>query len=72
MIWDAQYNSFQEGDSSPKELTPCLKLKFSSLITVQPDGSNLWYFKLRLFDQTEFIVWYIQGLWHGVAYRYRD
>ena len=26
-------------------------------ISYQPDGVYLWYFKLRSFDQTEFIVW---------------
>ena len=26
-------------------------------ISYQPDGAYLWYFKLRSFDQTEFIVW---------------
>ena len=24
---------------------------------MQPDGVNLWYFKLRLFDLTQFVVW---------------
>ena len=33
-------------------------------ISLQPDGINLWYFELRLFDCTEFIVWYIKGPWH--------
>ena len=28
---------------------------------LQPDGVNLWYFTLRLFDLTELIVWNIQG-----------
>ena len=26
---------------------------------LQPDGVNLWYFKFRLFDLAEFIVWNI-------------
>ena len=26
---------------------------------LEPDVVNLWYFKLRLFDLTEFIVWNI-------------
>ncbi len=28
-------------------------------ISLQPDGVNLWHFKLRLFDITEVIVWNI-------------
>ena len=36
-------------------------------IPVQPYGVNSWYFKLRLFDLTEFILWNIQGLRHWVA-----
>ena len=28
-------------------------------IFLQPDGLNLWYFKLKIFDPTEFIVWNI-------------
>ena len=28
-------------------------------ISRQPDGGNPWYFKLRLFDLTEFIFWNI-------------
>ena len=31
------------------------------------DGVNLWYFKLRFFHLTEFIVWNISGLRHWVA-----
>ena len=27
--------------------------------TLQPDDVNFWYFKLRLFDLTEFTVWKI-------------
>ena len=30
----------------------------------EPNVVNLWYFKLILFDLTEFIVWNIKGLWH--------
>ena len=30
---------------------------FSIPTSLQPDGLNIWYIKLRLFDQTEFIVW---------------
>ena len=26
---------------------------------MQPDSVNLWYFKRKLFDLTEFIIWYI-------------
>ena len=40
----------------------CHKLKF-----VNPYGVNLWYFKLRLFDLTELIVWHILCLRHWVA-----
>ena len=36
-----------------KELTS----DFQIAISLQPDGVNLWYFKLRLFDQKWFIVW---------------
>ena len=32
-------------------------------IELEPDGVNLCYFKLRLFDLTEFIVWKIKGHW---------
>ena len=32
------------------------------LLSLQPDGENLRYFKLRLIDPTEFIVWNIEGL----------
>ena len=32
---------------------------FVSLYLCKPDGVNPWYFKLRLFDLTEFIVWKI-------------
>ena len=31
----------------------------NSNLPLQPDGVNLWYFKLRLFDVTEFSVWNI-------------
>ena len=34
---------------------------------MQPDGVNLWYFKLRLFDLPELIVWNIKGLGKRVA-----
>ena len=39
-----------------KELIICRKLKFIIPITLEPDGFNLWYFKLRLFDLPENIV----------------
>jgi len=34
---------------------------------MQPDGVNLWYFKLRLFNKTGFIVLNIKGLQHWTA-----
>ena len=34
-------------------------------ISLQSDYVNLWYFKLRLFGLTEFIVWNIKDLRHG-------
>ena len=34
---------------------------------MQPGGVNLLYFKLKIFDQTEFIVSYIKGLRYLVA-----
>ena len=36
-------------------------------ISLQPGGVGLWYFKLTLFDLTEFIGWNILGLRHWVA-----
>ena len=38
-----------------KKLSLCHKLKFSIPTSLQHDGGNLWYFKLRLFDLTELI-----------------
>ena len=35
-------------------------------ISLQNDCVNLWYFKLRLIDQTECIAWNIKGLRHGL------
>ena len=32
---------------------------FLTTISLQPDGANFWYFKLRFFDRPEFIVWNI-------------
>ena len=40
---------------------------FKIPISFQPDSVNLWYFKLRLFCLTEFIVWNIKGLLHHFA-----
>ncbi len=45
----------------------CHKLKFSYSISLQPYGVHLWYFKLRLFGLTEFIVWNVKGPRHWVA-----
>ena len=42
-------------------------LNFLIPIYLQPDGVNLWCFKLRLFDLTEFIVWNFKGLKHRIA-----
>ena len=33
---------------------------------MQPDSVNLWYFKLRLFNLAEFIVWNIVSLRHWI------
>ena len=33
-------------------------------ISLQPDGVDLWYFKLKLFGLKWFIVWNIKGLRH--------
>jgi len=40
---------------------------FLTPIASQPDGVNLWYFKLKLFDLKELIVWNIKGLGEWVA-----
>ena len=45
-----------------KELSLCHKLNFVITISLEPDDVNLWYFKLRLFDLTEFIGWNNHGL----------
>ena len=42
----------------------CHKLKFSNPFILQTDGVILWYFKLRLVNLTEFIVWNILGIQH--------
>ena len=40
---------------SLKGMDFCHRLKFSTDLSLQPDGVNLWYLKLKLIDQTEFI-----------------
>ena len=40
---------------------------FVKPISLQPYDENLWYFKLTLFDLTEFIVWNIKGLRNWIA-----
>ena len=52
-----------------KNLFFVTNLKFSIPISLQPHGVNNWFFKLRLFDLTEFIVWNIYDM--GL-HRYRD
>ena len=42
-------------------------LNFLSPISLQPNGVNLWYFKLRLFDLPELKVWNIKGAGKQVA-----
>ena len=34
----------------------CHKFKYSIPISLQPDGVNLWYFKFRFLDLTEFLL----------------
>ena len=36
-------------------------------ISLQPDGDNIWYFKLKLFALIEIKVWIIWGLRHWVV-----
>ena len=36
-------------------------------LSLQFDGVHIWYFKLRLFNITAFIVWNIKGLRDWVA-----
>ena len=50
-----------------KDLSLCHTFSFVKPISLQPYDVNLWYFKLTLFDLTEFKVWNIQGLRHWVA-----
>ena len=40
-----------------KELVFATSSNFLISISLESDGVNLWYFKLRLIDLTEFIVW---------------
>ena len=40
---------------------------FTIAISLQPDGINLWYFKLSLLDLKWFIVWNIKGPRHWNA-----
>ena len=40
-------------------------------ISLQIDEVDLWYFKLRLFDLTELIVWNIKGL-QDTTFGYKD
>ena len=35
---------------------------FHTLTSLQPDVTKRWYFKVRLFDLTEFIVWNIWSM----------
>ena len=41
-------------------------LKFSDHYIFATDGGNLWYFKFRLFNASEFLVLNIKGLRHRV------
>ena len=36
---------------------------------MQPDGVDLWYFKLRIYDLPELIVWNIKGLGKVIGIR---
>ena len=44
---------------------------FSIFISYQPDGVYLWYFKLRLFESSDFIVWILRSTTLGLQV-YRD
>ena len=48
-------------------LSFCPNLKFSISKSLHPGGVIFWYLKILLFDQTEFIIWNIEGLRHWVA-----
>ena len=41
-------------------------MNFLTPLSFQPDGVNLWYFKLKLFDLTKLSVWNTKGLHHQV------
>ena len=43
------------------------KSNFLTLISLQPYGLNHWYFKLRFFNLTEYLVWNLLDLRHLVA-----
>ena len=46
------------------------KVKFSNPYrSLKPDGVNLWYFKPRLFDLTEFVVFNISSLYIKSIYK---
>jgi len=49
-----------------RKLSFCHNFKFSIPISLKLKGVNLWFFKLRLSNLTEIIVWNIKGLHHQV------
>ena len=49
-----------------------IKSNFLISIFLQPDGVNLWYFKLRLFDLGEFLVWHIYKSYNIGLQRFRN
>ena len=52
----------------PKELSLCHKIyDFLFPLSLWPDGVKLWYYKLRLFNFTKFIIWNIYGRQNWVA-----
>ena len=46
--------------------------RFIIPISLQSDGVHLWYFKLRLFDLTELIIWFIKVYDNIGLTKYRD
>ena len=56
MFYSFQGNSTKEYTIQIKELSLRHKTKLSIPISLQPDGVDLWYFKLRLFGLKEFKV----------------
>jgi len=64
-IWNP-WNWSQKRSWKGNEFLP-QTLIFIIPISLQPEGVNLLYFKLSLFDLTEFIVWNILGIRHCVA-----